>query len=257
MNATLASPRLTQSVAASSIKPLWAAVGVLSICVLAMGATLVNVNKRSEPLAQAAIPLSSAMAMSAPASLIAPTAPAGMITEERITEKPAAAVTKYAPAAPKVVTKPVAAPAARSPAPVVASGYPAAGSASSTPAPVVVAQAPAKPACTNCGTVEAVSAVTREGEGEGSGVGAVAGGVLGGVVGNQVGKGNGRTAATVLGAIGGGWAGHAVEKNMKKTTAYTVRVRMEDGTSRTIEQSSAPAVGSKVTLDGSTIRTAS
>ncbi len=251
MNATLASPRLTQSVAVSSTKPLWAAVGVLSICVLAMGATLVHVNKRTEPLAQAAIPISSAMAMSAPA-LLAP--PAGMITQEKITEKPAAAGTKYAPSAPKVVAKPVVAPAARSPAPEVASGYPATGTSSSTPAAVVVAQAPANPACTNCGTVEAVNAVTREGQG--SGVGAVAGGVLGGVVGNQVGKGNGRTAATVLGAIGGGWAGNAVEKNMKKTTAYTVRVRMEDGTIRTIEQSSAPAVGSKVTLDGSTIRPA-
>ncbi len=253
MNATLASPRLTQSLSApqSSTKPLWAAVGVLSVCVLAMGATLVHVNKRTEPLAQAAIPLSSAMAMSAPASLIAPS---GMITEEKITEKPAVAGMKNAPVAPKVIAKPVAAPAVRSPASEVSSGTPVAGSASSTPPPVVVAQAPAKPACTNCGTVEAVNAVTREGQG--SGVGAVAGGVLGGVVGNQVGNGNGRTAATVLGAIGGGWAGHAVEKNMKKTTAYTVRVRMEDGTIRTIEQSSAPTVGSKVTLDGSTIRPA-
>ncbi|TAG26657.1 MAG: glycine zipper 2TM domain-containing protein [Burkholderiales bacterium] len=261
MNATLASPALAQSVsAASSTKPLWAAVGVLSVCVLAMGATLVNVNKRPEPLAQASIPLSSAMAMNAPAAL---TAPGGMITEDKAVEKPAVAGTKPAQAAPKVVAKPIAAPVAKAPAPVVvaqapnsspevASGYPPV--VSSTPAPVVVAQAPAKPSCTNCGTVEAVTPITREGQG--SGVGVVAGGVLGGVVGNQVGKGNGRAAATVLGAIGGGWAGNAIEKNMKKTTAYSVRVRMEDGSSRTVEQSSAPMVGSKVTLDGSTIRPA-
>jgi outer membrane lipoprotein SlyB len=43
---------------------------------------------------------------------------------------------------------------------------------------------------------------------------------------------------------------------MKKTTAYSVRVRMQDGTSRTIEQSAAPMVGSKVTLDGNTMRPA-
>jgi outer membrane lipoprotein SlyB len=272
MNATLASPALAQSVSAiPSTKPLWAAVGVLSVCVLAMGATLVHVNKRPEPLAQAAIPMSSAMAMNAPAALTAPTAANGMITEEKATEKPAVAVTKPAPAAPKVVAKPVAAPVAKAPAPVVvaqapnttpdvASGNPPVVSstpapvATPAPAPVVVAQAPVKPACNNCGTVEAVTPINREGQG--SGVGAVAGGVLGGVVGNQVGSGSGRAAATILGAIGGGWAGNAVEKNMKKTTAYSVRVRMEDGSSRTIEQSSAPMVGSKVTLDGSTMRPA-
>jgi outer membrane lipoprotein SlyB len=255
MNATLASPVLAQSASASSTKPLWAAVGVLSVCVLAMGATLVHVNKRPEPLAQAALPLSSAMAMNAPSALAASP---GMITEEKATEKPAAASTKPAPAAPKIVAKPASTVAAKAPAqqpsPAVASGYPPVVSSTPAPAPVVVAQAPAKPACTNCGTIEAVTPVTREGQG--SGVGVVAGGVLGGVVGNQVGKGSGRTAATVLGAIGGGWAGNAIEKNMKKTTAYSVRVRMEDGSSRTIEQTSAPMVGSKVTLDGSTMRPA-
>ena len=35
-------------------------------------------------------------------------------------------------------------------------------------------------------------------------MGAVAGGVLGAVLGNQVGHGNGRAAATLLGAVGGG-----------------------------------------------------
>jgi outer membrane lipoprotein SlyB len=84
----------------------------------------------------------------------------------------------------------------------------------------------------------------------------VGGAVVGGVLGNQVGKGNGRAAATVLGAVGGGWAGNTIEKNMNKSTAYSVRVRMQDGTSRTIEQSAAPMVGAKVTVDGSTLRPA-
>jgi outer membrane lipoprotein SlyB len=269
MNATLVTPTITNALPPASTKPLWAAVGVLSICVLAMGATLVHVNKRAEPLAQASIPLSSALAMNAPS------ASTGMITEEKIIEKPAVAGTKPAQNAPKMVAKqaapivakaPVTTPAPvvvaqapsttspSAPSPEVASGYPPVVTSTPAPAPVVVAQAPVKPACTNCGTVEAVTPVTKQAEG--SGVGVIAGGVLGGVVGNQMGKGNGRAATTILGAIGGGWAGNAIEKNMKKTTAYSVRVRMEDGTSRTIEQSSAPMVGSKVTLDGNTMRPA-
>jgi outer membrane lipoprotein SlyB len=58
----------------------------------------------------------------------------------------------------------------------------------------------------------------------------------------------------VLGAVGGGWAGNAVEKNIKKDTIYQVRVRMQDGSTRTLDQASAPAVGSKVTVEGGTLR---
>jgi outer membrane lipoprotein SlyB len=74
--------------------------------------------------------------------------------------------------------------------------------------------------------------------------------VLGAVVGNQVGGGNGKTAMTVLGAVGGGFAGHEVEKRVRSTTAYDVRVRMEDGSRRTVQREQAPAVGTRVVLDG-------
>ncbi len=237
MNATLASPMMPATTATST-KPLWAAVGVLSVCVFAMGATLVHVNKRTEPLAQAAIPFSSAMAMNAPAALNPPVA---AVVEEKIIEKAAPALIKPAQSAPKIIANQSA------PAPVMAHK-------DASPVPVVVAQAPAKPVCISCGTVEAVTPITREGQG--SGVGVIAGGVLGGVVGNQVGKGTGRAVATVLGAVGGGLAGNTIEKKMKKETAYSVRIRMEDGSSRTIEQTSAPMVGSKVTLEGNTMRPA-
>jgi outer membrane lipoprotein SlyB len=60
-------------------------------------------------------------------------------------------------------------------------------------------------------------------------------------------------AATILGAIGGGFAGNEVEKRMKKETVYQVGVRMDDGSRRTLELSQAPAVGSKVTIDGSNL----
>lgn len=106
--------------------------------------------------------------------------------------------------------------------------------------------------CKHCGTVESVQAERRKGEG--SGVGAVAGGVLGGLAGNQVGKGSGKTAMTVLGAVGGGFAGHAVEKNMKAYTVYHVKVRMADGSERTFIERSAPAVGSRVVVEGNDLK---
>jgi outer membrane lipoprotein SlyB len=96
--------------------------------------------------------------------------------------------------------------------------------------------------------------VQRSAKAEGPGLGAVAGGVLGAVLGNQVGHGNGRAAATLLGAVGGGFAGNAIEGNMKKVTVYQVAVRMEDGSRRNVEISQAPNIGSRVTVEGSDLR---
>ena len=133
------------------------------------------------------------------------------------------------------------------------------------PRPAVVAQAPApKPVvCADCGTVEAVTAVQRQGEVNGVavgnttvGLGTVAGGVIGGLLGNQVGGGSGKTAMTVLGAAGGAFAGNQVEKNMKKVTVYQVRVRMNDGSTRNVEVSSSIAVGSRVIVEGNNLRMA-
>jgi outer membrane lipoprotein SlyB len=94
--------------------------------------------------------------------------------------------------------------------------------------------------CASCGTVEAIRAV--ELKGDASGLGAVAGGVTGAVVGNQIGRGHGNTAMTILGAAGGALAGNEIEKNVKKRYSYRVTVRMDDGTFRTVSQSSSPAV---------------
>ncbi|HEU4458951.1 MAG TPA: glycine zipper 2TM domain-containing protein [Methylibium sp.] len=113
-------------------------------------------------------------------------------------------------------------------------------------------EAPPSPICTNCGVVESVQAVKVKGEG--SGIGAVAGGVIGGVVGNQFGSGNGRKAMTVVGAVGGGFAGHEVEKQVKAKTVYSVKLRMDDGTLRTVQQAQAPAVGARFKLDGTQLR---
>ncbi|MES2956918.1 MAG: glycine zipper 2TM domain-containing protein [Pseudomonadota bacterium] len=109
--------------------------------------------------------------------------------------------------------------------------------------------------CASCGKVESVHAVKQKGEG--SGLGVVGGAVVGGLLGSQVGGGSGKNVATVLGAVGGGVAGNEVEKRARATTAYEVRVRMDDGSLRTVRQGTAPAVGQKVTVEGSTLRTRS
>jgi outer membrane lipoprotein SlyB len=114
---------------------------------------------------------------------------------------------------------------------------------------------PAVASCTNCGVVEGVRAVQRKGEG--TGVGAVAGGVIGGVIGNQMGSGNGKKAMTVIGAVGGGVAGHEIEKRARSETVYEVRVRMDDGSLRTLTRAQAPAPGARVRVDGQQLRVVS
>jgi outer membrane lipoprotein SlyB len=110
----------------------------------------------------------------------------------------------------------------------------------------------ATPVCGNCGVVETVTAVEQRGEG--SGLGAVAGGVIGGVLGNQMGAGSGKQAMTVIGAVGGGLAGNEIEKRQRATTVYQVKVRMADGTTRTITQAAKVAEGQAVEVDGNQLK---
>ena len=58
---------------------------------------------------------------------------------------------------------------------------------------------------------------------------------------------------TVLGAVGGGVAGHEVEKQVRSETHFNVKVRMDDGTTRTFRRSQSMAVGTQVTVDGDTL----
>lgn len=244
-------------------KPLWAAVGVLSVAVLAMGAGLIYVQTR--PAAPMEPVVASAPALETKTAPQAVSAAQSIAANEEVVPaapppKPAVVAAKPVPAKPKPVpaAKPVApavAVAAPAPVPVVvaaAETQPTVidhGVLVSQPAPQVV-----KPICANCGTIETVTAVERQGKG--SGTGAVAGGVLGAVVGNQIGHGGGRTAATLLGALGGGFAGNAIEKHVKKETVYQVRVHMEDGSTRTVEQANLPAVGTRVTVDNGVLHSA-
>ena len=103
--------------------------------------------------------------------------------------------------------------------------------------PVQVAAAEPK-WCGNCGNVESVRAIKHRAQG--SGLGAAGGAVIGGLLGNQIGDGSGRQIATVAGAVGGAVVGNQVEGNMKATTSYEIRVRLDDGTLRTFQQASQP-----------------
>ena len=270
--------------AITSAKPLWVAVGVLSVAVLGMGGVLINQERSRTPPsmpATASVATPTAAVVTAPLDTPAAPAPAPEAKPPvvaKVADKPVSTVVKPV----KVVSKP------REPASVRVANAPVMDSqggygngnnnsgnvygtepstyggrpVSAQPAPYyppvsvapVVVQAPARPVCLNCGAVESVTPVERGGES--GGLGAIAGGVLGAVVGNQVGRGNGRTAAAILGALGGGFAGNAVEKNMKKTTGYAVRVRMEDGSLRTLEQASPLSAGERVVVENGYARPA-
>ena len=245
---------------ASNTKPLWAAVGILGVAVLAMGSGLIYTQTR--PAAPPAISTQTA-AVVAPAPAPAPAVEASTKQDDLIAPPPPPKPVAVVKPKPKQMhPAPAAGPApatATTPAPGVTVANAGTGATGVptviTDHGVVVSQPVARPVCGNCGTIESVTPVERQGNA--SGTGAVAGGVLGAVVGNQIGHGGGRTAATLLGALGGGFAGNAIEKNVKKETVYQVRVRMEDGSTRTVEQANLPAVGARVTVDNGVLHSGS
>ncbi|HJV51041.1 MAG TPA: glycine zipper 2TM domain-containing protein [Noviherbaspirillum sp.] len=107
---------------------------------------------------------------------------------------------------------------------------------------------------TGTGVVQSIDMVPRQQAG--IGLGTAAGAVVGGLLGNQVGSGSGRTAATVAGAAGGALAGHQMEKNARGADqVYRITVRMDNGSTQTLVQESAPAVqpGDRVRLQNGTI----
>lgn len=239
MNTPIDTLQPGQQPASASNKPLWAAVIILGVAVLGMGAMMIS-NQRAQ-MAPATVAATAPGTAASTAATAPPATLAGKATaSDDMVEKPVAAPAKPAPAPAKKVVKPEPKPA------------PAPSTAGVSPAP---APAPAVAVCAVCGAVESVTPVERSTKPDGPGVGAVAGGVLGAVLGNQIGHGGGRTAATILGAVGGGFAGNAIEGKMRKETVYQVGVRMEDGSTRMVEVANPPSVGSRVTVEGGTLRT--
>ncbi len=191
--------------------------------VAAMTGLLPNSNSSTTPVA--VVSSSAPIAATGTVSTLAPTTAvkqfvakketeADLATEEQIQPKPK-------PASPKPVHKTTPSINPNAYVPYVPSA---------SPAPPVQAAI-----CGNCGTIESVNAIQQAAQP--NGIGAVAGAVLGGILGNQVGGGNGRKLATVAGVVGGGFAGNEVERRTRTTTNYEIRVRMEDGSTRSFPDS--------------------
>jgi outer membrane lipoprotein SlyB len=106
--------------------------------------------------------------------------------------------------------------------------------------------------CATCGVIDSYSAVQVHGAN--NGVGAVAGGLGGALLGSKIAGRNDHTIGGVIGAVGGGLLGNAIESHERVATVYDVRVRMADGTIRTVRQSTVPNVGARVSVDGNTLR---
>lgn len=227
-----------------ALKWLWVAVGVLGLSVVALGTTLVVQNAgRGAP----------------PASLASQAAPAAP-ENASLMPNTGQAVDSRAPVATNLVADkggqpsghPVAAQGGAGPQTLPSTTSQAQYSQPTPPYPSAVRTAGRAPVCSTCGRIESVQAVQQAAPA--TGVGAVAGGVLGAVVGNQVGKGSGRTAATVLGAVGGGYVGHKVEERTRTTTVYQIAVRMDDGSVRRFTRAQPTAVGTPVVLQGKGFR---
>mgnify|MGYP003575897143 CR=1 FL=1 len=252
--ATTQAPGSSQAAAGLAAVPraIWVVVGTLAVATAGLAGALVMRSVDSQPTPPAV------------ASQVAPTQVAGAQTNLQ-PQPQQAPVQQFAP------QQQAEAPAAK-PAPVKQAAKPAparpveqATGSAQAPAPVEhVAQAPAPSRtvtpiettraaiCNVCGTVQAVQEVKEKGQG--SGIGAIGGAVVGGLLGNQVGGGNGKKVMTVVGAVGGGLAGHEAEKHVRATTAYDVQVRMEDGSVRTFRRTEPLNPGTRVTVDGNTLR---
>jgi outer membrane lipoprotein SlyB len=250
------------------LHPLFAAAAISVIAVSAAGVgvltgVLPGSHAGAVPTAAnlvAAAPFASQMTSAAvtPATVAAPEAVAGQAVTKPAPKpravKLAAAEHTYNDAAPaRSATLPAVGGAPQRNDPYESNPYGVPGNGYGNP-PVQTTQAPvAKLVCANCGVVEAVIETTKAGEGSGIGI---AGGALGGaLVGKQFGKGHGQDLLAVLGAVGGAIAGNQIEKSVRATKVYEVRVRMEDGSVKSINQTTVPAWrnGDHVKVDGGSI----
>ncbi|EFP65633.1 MAG: glycine zipper 2TM domain-containing protein [Ralstonia sp.] len=112
---------------------------------------------------------------------------------------------------------------------------------------------PRQSASPYAGHVTSVTPITMQGKE--TGLGMIGGAVVGGLLGNQIGRGNGRTLATVGGALAGGYGGHVAENYYHRDTEYRVNVRMDNGTTRSFMYKAAPGfqAGERVHIENGTL----
>ena len=123
-------------------------------------------------------------------------------------------------------------------------------------APPRVAQAPARPACGDCAVVETIRvepATERRGI-----VGAIAGGIAGAILGEKLAEAHRRHVMQALGAVTGALLGREIEMRQTSAPAYTVVLRLPDGSAleRRYDQPPPFRVGDRVSLSGSGMRVA-
>ena len=223
---TTTTTNLDRSTASGIHRGVWIGGGLMALTIIALATTLVVKNNDAPPEAT---------------PLAATTTPGAPTTEQSSVANPPAVVaqqsgaTTPAPTSTHEATRPV--------------HHTPTHNAANHNEPQQVAAAPV---CATCGVVDGYSAVQVKGQN--NGVGAVAGGLGGALVGSKIaGRGN-HTLGGAIGAVGGGLLGNAIESHERTATVYDVRVRMADGSVRTVRQSTVPNVGQRVNVEGNTLR---
>ena len=219
---TTTTPTPNRSIASGIHRGVWIGGGLMALTIIALATTLVVRNND-------ALPDAAAGATATP--LVAANTPTGAATTN-----PAPAVTPATPV--NESTR----PAHHTPSPVHHET-----TRDNEPQQV----AAAAPVCSTCGVIDGYSAVQVKGQN--NGVGAVAGGLGGALVGSKIAGRSNHTLGGVIGAVGGGLLGNAIESHERTTTVYDVRVRMADGTVRTVRQAAIPNVGQRVNVEGNTL----
>jgi outer membrane lipoprotein SlyB len=220
---TTTTPSPERSIAGGIHRGVWIGGGLMALTIIALATTLVVKSNNNDPLPDTAAGPATATVVAAN------TAPDANAPQQSSVAKPA--------------------PVHEATRPVHHTAAPAHHEAAQDNAPQQVAAAPV---CTTCGVVDGYSAVKVQGQN--NGVGAVAGGVGGALIGSKIaGRGN-HTLGGAIGAVGGGLLGNAIESHERQSTVYDVRVRMADGSIRTVRQATIPNVGQRVNVDGHTLR---
>jgi len=217
---TTTTPSTERSLASGVHRGVWIGGGLMALTIIALATTLVVKNNNSDALPDTAAGPSTATVVAAN------TAPDAAAPEQSSVAKPA--------------------PAHESTRPVHHTPAPAHHEATQEPQQVAAA-----PVCTTCGVIDGYSAVKVQGQN--NGVGAVAGGLGGALIGSKIGGRGNHTLGGAIGAVGGGLLGNAIESHERQTTVYDVRVRMADGSIRTVRQATIPNVGQRVNVDGHTL----
>ena len=233
MNTTTPNPN--RSTASGIHRGVWIGGGLMALTIIALATTLVV--KNNDALTD---PATTAATSTTAAPLVASNTTPGAPT----TEQPSVASTTT----PAPIGTPATPPTNESARPVHYAPPPVHREGARDYPPQQVAAAPV---CTTCGVIDGYSIVKVQGQN--NGVGAVAGGLGGALVGSQIAGRHDRTLGGVIGAVGGGLLGNAIETHQRTVTEYDVRVRMADGSIRTVRQSTVPSVGQRVNVEGHTL----